>query len=68
VQGSQLAILGGILFVGFLCQWLAWRIKLPSILFLLLTGIVLGPGLGWLKPDLLFGDLLEVFVSLAVDQ
>lgn len=66
MYGSQLLILGGILFVGFLCQWVAWRVKLPSILFLLLAGIVVGPGLGLLNPDVLFGDLLEVFVSLAV--
>lgn len=66
MHGTELIILGGILMVGFLCQWLAWRVKLPSILFLLITGILLGPGFGWLNPDLLLGDLLEVFVSLAV--
>ena len=66
MHGSQLLLLGGIIGVGFLCQWLAWRIKLPSILFLLFAGIVLGPVLGWLDPDALFGDLLEVIVPLAV--
>jgi CPA1 family monovalent cation:H+ antiporter len=39
---------------------------LPSILFLLLTGILDGPVLGWLRPDEMFGDLLEPIVSLAV--
>jgi len=66
MYGSQLLILSSILIVGFLCQWVAWRIKLPSILLLLLVGILVGPGLGWLDPDVLFGDLLEEFVSLAV--
>ncbi|MDH3748587.1 MAG: sodium:proton antiporter [Gammaproteobacteria bacterium] len=66
MYGSQLLILSSILIVGFLCQWVAWRVKLPSILFLLLVGILVGPGLGWLNPDALFGDLLEAFVSLAV--
>lgn len=64
--GSQLLTLSGILVVGFFCQWIAWRIKLPSILFLLFAGIMLGPTLGWLNPDAVFGELLEVFISLAV--
>ncbi len=59
-------ILSGLLVAGFLCQWVAWRVKLPSILFLLLTGIVAGPLLGWFDPDAVFGDLLEPIVSLAV--
>lgn len=58
--------IAGIVLVGFLCQWLAWRIKLPAILFLLLSGIVLGPVTGWLSPDLLFDDMLFPMVSLAV--
>jgi CPA1 family monovalent cation:H+ antiporter len=66
MHGQELIILSGVLFAGFLCQWLAWRVKLPSILFLLVTGIVLGPLLGWLNPDELFGDLLTPLVSLAV--
>jgi len=26
--------------VGLFCQWLAWRLRLPAILFLLLAGII----------------------------
>jgi NhaP-type Na+/H+ or K+/H+ antiporter len=52
--------------VAILCQWFAWWIKLPSILFLLIAGIVLGPLTGWLDPEALFGDLLFPMVSLAV--
>ena len=48
------------------CQWLAWRLKLPAILFLLLTGILVGPILGWLDPQAMFGPLLMPLVSLAV--
>ena len=29
-----------LLVLGFLCQWLAWRVRLPAILFLLLVGNV----------------------------
>ncbi len=55
-----------LLVLGFLCQWLAWRIRLPAILFLLLTGIVLGPATGLLDPDAMFGDALFPLVSLGV--
>ncbi len=66
MHGTQLLILTGILAVGFACQWVAWRVKLPSILFLLFSGIVLGPVLGLLDPDEVFGELLQAFVPLAV--
>lgn len=59
-------LLVGILGVGFLAQWLAWRVKLPAILFLLLAGIVMGPMVGVLAPDRLLGPLLFPIVSLAV--
>ncbi|WP_199098893.1 sodium:proton antiporter [Dyella sp. ASV21] len=52
--------------IGFLAQWLAWRVRLPAILFLLLAGILLGPVGGVLQPDKLLGPLLFPVVSLAV--
>ncbi|MCA9005235.1 MAG: cation:proton antiporter, partial [Planctomycetaceae bacterium] len=55
-----------ILFTGMLCQWVAWRVKYPAIIFLLAAGIMAGPVMQWLNPDQLFGDLLFPFVSLAV--
>ncbi|WP_336354949.1 sodium:proton antiporter [Pseudomonas granadensis] len=57
---------GGIGAAALGCQWLAWRLKLPAILFLLLTGILVGPVLGWLDPQEMFGPLLMPLVSLAV--
>ena len=57
---------GGIGAAALGCQWLAWRLKLPAILFLLLTGILAGPVLGWLDPQEMFGPLLMPLVSLAV--
>lgn len=59
-------MLAGMLGIGFLAQWLAWRAKLPAILFLLLAGILLGPVAGVLKPDELLGKLLFPVVSLSV--
>ena len=63
---EPLVIIAGIGAVGAFCQWLAWKIKLPSILFLLLSGIFFGPVLGWLKPDQLMGDLMLPFISISV--
>lgn len=59
------------------CQWLAWRLRLPAILLLLLAGLLIGPasawmaGHGWIAqrlvdPDDLFGGLLLPVVSLSV--
>lgn len=66
MHGHEIVTLCAILVAGFACQWVAWRIKLPAILFLLLIGIVAGPLMGWLDPDDLLGDLLLPLVSIAV--
>ncbi|QDV49764.1 cation:proton antiporter [Gimesia fumaroli] len=58
--------LASILLAGMFCQWIAWRVKLPAILFLLPMGILAGSVSDLLQPDQLFGDLLFPFVSLAV--
>ncbi len=52
--------------IAILCQWIAWRLKLPAILFLLLAGIGAGPLTGWLDPDAVYGNLLFPIVSLSV--
>ena len=58
--------LAAVTMLGAACQWLAWWLRLPAILFLLLTGILVGPVAGWLDPAALLGPLLFPFVSLAV--
>jgi len=59
-------LLAAVVLIGFGCQMLAWWLRLPAILFLLLVGMLVGPGSGLLEPDLLFGDLLFPIVSLSV--
>jgi CPA1 family monovalent cation:H+ antiporter len=66
MHNVDLVVLSAIFVAGFACQWIAWRLKLPSILFLLLTGIFAGPVMGWLDPEALLGDLLTPVVSIAV--
>jgi NhaP-type Na+/H+ or K+/H+ antiporter len=63
---QDVIMLASIGVVSLICQWVAWRLRLPAILFLLLAGILLGPSLGYLNPDALFGDLLLPIVTLAV--
>lgn len=58
--------LSAVLAIGIGAQWLAWYLKQPSILFLLLIGIIIGPVLGWFNPDQALGDLLFPFISLGV--
>ncbi|MEE9371697.1 MAG: sodium:proton antiporter [Saprospiraceae bacterium] len=35
--------IGSIVILGILAQWIAWRLKVPAILPLILTGLVVGP-------------------------
>ena len=49
--------------LGMAAQWLAWRLRLPSILLLLVFGFAAGPGrLGLVDPGALFGD--EILLAL----
>jgi len=63
---NTVTILASISFAAIICQWVAWKVRLPAILFLLLTGIVAGPLLGVFDPQEVFGNLLLPFVSLSV--
>ncbi len=47
-------------------QWVAWRFKLPAIVLLFATGLVVGPGLEILQPARDFGPGLRPIVGLAV--
>ena len=66
MHAHEVLTLCGVLAAGFACQWLAWRLKQPAILLLLLTGIAAGPVTGLLRPDELLGDLMIPLVSISV--
>ncbi|WP_303290290.1 sodium:proton antiporter [Marinobacter sp. SS5-14b] len=66
MAASTALILAGIGVTSLLCQWAAWRVRMPAILFLLAGGIIAGPVVGFLRPDEVFGDLLFPMISLAV--
>jgi len=59
----QLAL---IVVFGLGAQLLAYHLRLPSILLLLLAGFLLGPVLGLIHPDELLGEALFPLVSLSV--
>lgn len=65
----------GILVLGFLAQWLSWKIKVPAILPLIVIGLLVGPlstlitlnEQKFIDGDKIFhGDLLFDVVSIAV--
>lgn len=62
----EIISLGSIIIMGIAAQWIAWRIKIPSIILLLVFGLIAGPLTGFLKPNDLFGNALLPFVSIAV--
>lgn len=66
MNDTLLYVISAVIVLGVLAQWLSWRLKLPSILALLVIGIVAGPVTGLLRPDEMFGDLLFPMVSLGV--
>lgn len=61
--GPTLAVIVG---VGMAAQWVAWRTQVPSIILLLVSGLLLGPVLGVIDPDALLGGTLFPIVSLSV--
>lgn len=63
---SILIALASLIVFGTGAQWLAWKMRLPSILLLLGCGFLAGPVLGIVEPDKMFGDLLFPFISLCV--
>ena len=58
--------LASIIVLGIGAQWLAWRLRLPSILLLLTAGFLAGPIAGFIEPDELLGETLFPIVSISV--
>lgn len=55
-----------ILLLGISAQWLAWKLRLPAILLLLVVGFLAGPITGLVEPNELFGDILLPLISISV--
>jgi len=59
--------LAALVVLGIASQWLAWRLRLPSILLLIIAGFFAGPEFaGLVDPDAMFGQSLFPLVSCSV--
>lgn len=47
-------------------QWLAWRLRMPAIVLMLVAGILIGPVLGVFDPERDIGVLMGPMISIAV--
>lgn len=58
--------------LGMLAQWVSWRLRQPSIMFLLILGLFIGPGISLIRGEALLdvehflGELLFPLVSASV--
>jgi len=52
--------------IGVGSQWIAWRIRMPAIVLMLLGGLIVGPLLGIFDPMRDIGDLVGPMISVAV--
>lgn len=59
-------VIVGVVALGVTAQWVAWRLRLPAIVLLAGSGLIVGPGLGWINPSEELGDLLRPVISLCV--
>ena len=66
MSGELVTLVAGIIGVGVLAQVLADRLRVPSIVFLLAAGVVLGPEVTGLLSPAVFGDGLSAIVGLSV--
>lgn len=47
-------------------QWIAWRLKMPAIVLMLVAGLIIGPVLGIFDPARDLGALVSPMISVAV--
>ncbi|MBS1304170.1 sodium:proton antiporter [Loktanella sp. SALINAS62] len=58
-----IALVGGL---GVGSQWLAWRLRMPAIVLMLVAGVLIGPVLGVFDPARDFGPLMAPIIAIAV--
>lgn len=59
-------ILALLVLVGMAAQWLGWRLRVPTLVLLILAGLLVGPVLGLIRPSEDLGEAFQPLVRLAV--
>lgn len=59
-------ILALLMVIGIAAQWIGWRLQIPSIILLSLSGLLIGPVLGVFRPSEALGDAYQPLINLAV--
>ncbi|HLR52589.1 MAG TPA: sodium:proton antiporter, partial [Candidatus Avamphibacillus sp.] len=52
--------------LGIASQWVAWRYRMPAIVIMSVTGLLVGPVLGLINPEKTFGEIYDPIISVAV--
>lgn len=59
-------ILALLIVIGIAAQWIGWRLQIPAIILLSLSGLLVGPVLGLFRPSEALGDAYQPLINLAV--
>ncbi|TDL84152.1 sodium:proton antiporter [Palleronia sediminis] len=60
---AAIALVGAL---GVGAQWVAWRLRMPAIVLMLLVGVIVGPAMGFFDPARDIGDIYIPLISIAV--
>jgi NhaP-type Na+/H+ or K+/H+ antiporter len=60
---ETLALIG---VLGLAAQWLGWRLRIPAIVLLALSGLIAGPVLGIIRPGEVLGEAFQPLIALGV--
>lgn len=59
-------ILALLMVIGIAAQWIGWRLQIPAIILLSLSGLLIGPVFGVFRPSEALGDAYQPLINLAV--
>lgn len=66
MEHQVLETLGIIFLLGMLSQWVGWKFKIPVIVLLTISGLLVGPVFNIIHPHSTFGNIMHPLIELAV--
>ena len=66
MDNAILLLIAGVAIAGVVAQWIGWRFNVPSILALLVFGLLVGPVTGWVRPSHILGDVMRPAIGMVV--